>query len=419
MSLEQAADEAPATDGAAWTLADIERRALECNPSIRQASAVAQKGIGVRQQVGLCPNPTVAYSGQEIGDDGTYGQQGVMVEQVLVRGDKLALNQRVADQEVQRLLWQVQAQRQRVLTDVRRQFYATLGAQQRMALTHDLEQLAAEAADKFRLLFENQQGTRADQLQAEVLLSEITILRQQARNERDASWRQLASLMGTPDVTPATLEGELESSAPLRDWQQAMQQVLSGSPQLQQAYAETQRAQAAIRRAEAQKIPNVEFQATLMQMASSDNVGANLQIGLPLPIFNKNQGNVHRAWSEMHRAQNNAQRLTLATQSGLAAAFGEYRDAAIRVAVLRDEILPRQQESVDLIEQGYGTQFDFLRLFSARRAYYDARVQYLAALVDLRQSEVLIDGLMLSGGLDDIDDAALEDDLRGAALDGR
>jgi len=157
----------------------------------------------------------------------------------------------------------------------------------------------------------------------------------------------------------------------------------------------------------------------VMHMAQSDNVGANLQVGLPIPFFNKNQGNIHRAWSEYHRAQNNAQRLKLSTQSQLAAAFGDYRDAAIRVAIMRDEILPRQQESVNLIEQGYGTQFDFLRLFSARRASYDARVQYLNALVDLRQAEALIDGLMLSGGLDDIDDAAIEDDLRGAALDGR
>lgn len=419
MSLEQATDESPAADGTVWTLADLEAQALECNPSIRQASAVAQKGIGTRQQVGLSPNPTIGYSGQEIGDDGTYGQQGVMIEQVLVRGNKLALNRNVADQEVQRLLWQVQTQRQRVLTDVRRQFYATLGAQQRMALTHDLEQLASEAADKFRLLFENEQGTRADQLQAEVLLSEITILRRQARNERDASWRQLASLVGSPDLLPVTLDGQLESTEPLRDWQQSIQQVLSGSPQLQQAYAEAQRAQAALRRAEVQKIPNVEIQAMLMQMAASDNVGANLQIGLPIPIFNRNQGNIHRAWSELHRAQNNAQRLKLSTQAQLAAAFGDYRDAAIRTSILRDEILPRQQESVSLIERGYGTQFDFLRLFSARRAYYDARVQYLAALVDLRQSEVLIDGLMLSGGLDDIDDAAIDDNLRDAALDGR
>ena len=408
-----------AVDGPTMSLAEIEATAIERNPTIRQASAVAQKAVGTRQQVGLCPNPSIGYSGQEIGDNGDYGQQGLYVEQTYVRGDKLQLNQNIADQEVQRLLWQVQVQRQRVLTDVRRQYYATLGAQLRMAMTQELEGLAADAADKFRLLFENQQGSRADQLQAEVLQSEISILRQQAANERDANWRQLANLMGIPAMQPVTLAGDLEDGGAPREWDQSVTHLLSTSPQLQQAYAEAQRAYATIRRAQVQKVPNVDVQASVMHMAESDNVGANLMIGLPIPFFNKNQGNVHSAWSEYHRAQNNVQRLTLSTQARLAEAFGDYRDAAIRVNVMQQEILPRQAESVELIEKGFGTQFDFLRLFSARRNYYESRVQYLNALVALRQQEVLIDGLLLTGAFDEVEDTVIDDGMRDAALDGR
>lgn len=412
---------APPAEGttATMSLAEIESLALASNPSLRQAAAIAQKAVGNRQQVGLYPNPTIAYMGQEIGDDGTYGQQGIQIEQTFVRGRKLELNERVADQEVQRLLWQVEVQRQRVLTDVRRQYYATLGAQQRIVLTQELETLAAEAAENFRILFENAQGSRADLLQAEILRDEISILRQQAVVDRDANWRRLASLMGRPGQAPPQLDGDLDSDGPERDWHQSAQEILASSPQLQQAYAEAQRARAQIQRAEVQRIPNVELQASLMHMAMSDNVGANVTLGLPIPFFNRNQGNVYRAWAEYHRAQHNVERLRMSLQSELAAAFGQYRDAAIRVAVLRDDILPRQAESVRLIELGYPTQFDFLRLFSARRAHYDARVQYLNALVDLRQAESLIDGLLLTGGLSDVEDTQLDDQLRDAALGGQ
>lgn len=409
----------PSFPSATMTLLQFESMALASNPSIQQASAVAHKAMGTRLQVGLCPNPTVAYTGQEIGDNGTYGQQGFQVSQTIVRGDKLEWSQRVADQEVQALLWQVEAQRQRVLTDVRRQFYATLGAQERLEVAAELESIATEAADKSRLLFENQQGARPDLLQAETQLSELTILRRQAEFDQQANWQQLVNLVGQPNLTLAQIDAPLDSPELERSWESSLQQVLGANPQLHRAYAEAQRARVGIERAEVEPIPNVEVQAGVMHMAESDNVGANLQIGLPLPLFNKNQGNIDRAWSEYHRAQWNAERLRLSIQAQLAAAFGDYRDAANRVAIYRDEIIPRQQETLELIELGYPAQFDFLRLFTARRSYYDARIQYLNALVALRQSEALIDGLLLTGGLSDIDDTTIDDGLREDALDGQ
>ncbi len=402
----------------AFTLVELESMALQRNPSIRQASAVAYKAMGTRTQVGLCPNPTVGYMGQEIFDNGTYGQQGFQAEQTWVRGDKLQWNQRVLDQEVQALQWQVEAQRQRVLTDVRRQFYETLGAQERVRLTQELEDISAEAADNARILVENAQGARPDLLQAEVQFNEIAILRRQAEFEHEASWRQLANLVGSPDLPLAELDHVLDVETGVRDWDLVRQQ-LSGSPQLMQAYAEAQRARTLVSRAEVQPIPNVEFQVGAMQMAESDHVGLNLQIGVPLPLFNKNQGNIDRAWCEVHRAQWNAQRLQLSLQAQLAAAFGDYRDAANRVATYRDQIVPRQRESLELIELGYPAQFDYLRLWTARRGYYEARIDSLNAVVDLRQAEVLIDGLMLTGGLNNVEDTSMDDSLRGAALSGQ
>jgi cobalt-zinc-cadmium efflux system outer membrane protein len=416
---------APPADGAAdsvlpsaMTLAQFESIALQSNPSIHQASAIARKAMGTRVQVGLCPNPTLAYMGQEIGDDGTYGQQGVQVSQTIVRGNKLDWNQRVAQQEAQALLWQVETQRRRVLTDVRRQFYETLGAQERVALATELEVIAIDATDRARLLVENQQGALPDQLQAETQLSEISILRRQAEFEHQASWQQLAALVGRPEMPLAHIDALLETSEAQRDWGTSLRQVTSGNPLLLRAYAEAQRARMGIERAEVQPVPNVELQASVMHMAQSDNVGANVQVGLPLPLFNKNQGNIDRAWCEYHRAQWNAERLRLSLETQLAAAFGDYRDAANRVAVYRDEIVPKQQQSLELIELGYPAQFDFLRLFTARRTYYDARVQYLNALVDLRQAEALIDGLLLTGGFNELDDTMIDDGLRDAALSG-
>ena len=398
-----------------FALAELESLALERNPSIRQASAVAHKALGTRTQVGLRPNPTISYTGQEIFDDDTYGQQGVQVAQTHVRGDKLRWNERVLDQEVQSLLWQVEAQRQRVLTDVRRQFYETLGAQERVRLLQELEGISDEAADNARILVENAQGARPDQLQAEVQLNEISVLRRQAEFEHEANWRQLANLVGSPDLPAAELDHVLEVETGVRDWDLVRQQ-LAGSPQLMQAYAEAQRARTLVSRAQVQPIPNIEWQIAGIQMAGRQFRHERPDRRVPLPPFNRNQGNIDARGANCTRPMECAAAATVAAAQ-LAAAFGS-TDAANRVATYRDEIVPRQQESLELISLGFPAQFDFLRLWTARRSYYEARVDYLNAVVDLRQAEVLIDGLMLTGGLGEVQDTTLDDGLRDAALTG-
>ena len=77
-----------------------------------------------------------------------------------------------------------------------------------------------------------------DVLQAEIQLQEVNVILQNARYQRDANWRQLAYLMGTPGMTPSTLVGELEETDGPRDLETARQQLLALSPQLQQARAE-------------------------------------------------------------------------------------------------------------------------------------------------------------------------------------
>lgn len=51
------------------TLEAIEQMALQNSPSIRQSSAAANKASGITTQVGLNPNPTVGYFGEEIGNE--------------------------------------------------------------------------------------------------------------------------------------------------------------------------------------------------------------------------------------------------------------------------------------------------------------------------------------------------------------
>ena len=97
----------PATAESGLTLAELERIALECNPTLAQAAMNVRAAEGTYVQAGLYPNPTVGYVGDEIGNDGTAGFQGGFISQEIVTAGKLRLGRAVASHGIQRAryLW--------------------------------------------------------------------------------------------------------------------------------------------------------------------------------------------------------------------------------------------------------------------------------------------------------------------------
>ena len=76
---------------ASMTLDDLQQMAQGYNPTSEQARAEILRADGKRIQAGRYPNPTIGYTGNEIGQDGKSGQQGFFVSQQLITGGKLRL----------------------------------------------------------------------------------------------------------------------------------------------------------------------------------------------------------------------------------------------------------------------------------------------------------------------------------------
>ena len=149
-------------------------------------------------QVGLPPNPTVGYEGQQIGSGGLAEQHGVFVGQEIVRGGKLGLNREVAAQEIFRAEHQLAAQQQRVLTDVRVTFYNVLIAQRQEALASELRKIASESLKVAEALLKKEEGSKIDTFQAEIELENAEILAVNARNRRAASGTSLRLSSANP-----------------------------------------------------------------------------------------------------------------------------------------------------------------------------------------------------------------------------
>lgn len=400
------------------TLEAIEQIAMANNPAIQQAAAAAARTRGIRNQVGLKPNPVVGYNGAQLADAGT-DQHSFFVEQTFVRGDKLAWNREVLGHDLNAMNWMVETQRQRLRTDLRIAFYEALAAQKRLELSREFRLVAMKGVTVSEDRVKASIAAKPDVLQSEIQLGEIELAIQQAEFDYTAAWNELAALAGVPEFARVELVGELSISRQAREANTEYAQIIARSPLLSAAQARVDRARSNLQRQRNQPIPNVNTHLGAGYDNATDQGFLNLQLSLPVPVHNRNQGNIQAAHAEYCEAIRNVERIKMRIRRDLTRVMREYQVAEAAVHRYEEVILPKAREAMDLMQTARDSgEYDFLRVLTTRRAFYDANIKYAVALGQLAQADAKIDGMLLTGGLDAVESYDGDDGLRGQALNG-
>lgn len=391
----------PAEETSGLTLALVEELAVSNHPTIAQAQARIRALNGKWVQAGLAPNPTIGYLGSEIGAGDTAGQQGGFAGQQFVTAHKLKRNRAIVCAEISKAEQQLAAVIRRVQTDVRLSFYNTLLAQQRVVLATDLVRIAEAAVETSQSLIEAAEIPLAGLLQSEVQLQNAFVLKRTSENGLDQAWRQLQTIVGGESLPRQPLLGEVAQLPTSLDFQQQLQHVQQTSPELATAMADVVRSRRVLNRECVEAVPNVNTQFSVQYDNEGQDTIAGVQIGIALPLWNRNQGAICRARAEVTQAARNVDRVERSLQRRLVDAFREYSDARVTVETYSSEILTRSQRTLDLIRQGYAQgEVGYLDLLTAQRTFSETNLSYLNALGSLWQSYLKIDGLLLDGSLE-------------------
>jgi outer membrane protein, heavy metal efflux system len=384
------------------TLEDLERLALAHNPSLARFQAAVSAAEGHWVQVGLLPNPVVGYEGQQLGSGGRAEQHGVVIEQELVRGGKLRLNREVAAQDIFLAWQQLAAQERRILTDVRLGYYEVLLAGRQLSIAQDIERITASGVQAADALLKAQEVGRVDLLQAQLERENARILLNNSHNRYRAAWRALSAVIGLAQLPPHPVTGDVEVGRGEIDWQTGLDHLLSSSPEAAAALAGVQRARWALERARVEPVPNVLVDAVynVVDNGVDGRDNAMLRVGVPLPIWNGNQGRIAQAQAELIAAERGFEQVQLRLQERLAPVFERYANASQQVERFRTTILPAAGETLELTRAAYQTgEIGFINLLTVQRTFAQTHLAYLQALRDLRLAEAEIDGLLLRDSL--------------------
>ncbi len=382
------------------TLQQLQELALTHNPTLSQARAETWKARGQYVQSGLKPNPKIGYSAQEIGNDGAAGQQGAFVSQKFITGNKLYLSQQIFALRQHGASWELTSQYYRVENNVRREYYNIVTAQRLLTLTKQVRLIAKNSLDIARARAARGESSKIDQLQAQLELQKALILTRNAEAQYDAAWNRLRSVIGTNSLKTQPVSEDVIEDAPVLEWDSTLARLLDQSPQVQQARFQASSARAAYIRAQVEPIPNVTAQLGTAYDYGSETQIASVQVSMPIPVFNKNQGNVRTAHSEWIRTSREVKRLQLQLARQLADEFKKYVASQAQIGLYRSKMIPASAETLKLSQLAFEAgELNYLQLLTAQRTFAETNIEYVRSNGNLWQSMVAIDGLLLTDGL--------------------
>ncbi|HQR43434.1 MAG TPA: TolC family protein, partial [Gemmatales bacterium] len=355
---------------------------MERNPRLQQANWAIESARGQALQAGLYPNPTVNVTGNELGDHtGPSGIWSAYTTQEIVTANKLGLSQSASLKEVDQATLALINDRYRLLTEVRQNFFEVITLQRRAAILGELIQLADQSVENANKLLKAKEGSQLDVLQLEIYLERYRAELESTQRELPAVKRRLAATIGVQDLPIENVVGDLDPNLPDYNLDQLKPLVLGMHPELRSAQLGIERAQLLVQRAENESIPNITVGAGYTRQGQNKSNDWDIGVSVPVPFWNKNQGNIVSAKAQLGEAVSQVARVENELVGRLATAYGSYASSRSRVERIKKIILPKSEQTYQLSLKAYqGGQFEYLRVLEAQRNLAEAKLELVRSL---------------------------------------
>lgn len=382
---DQALAAAPALAGEI-SLRDAIAAALASSPELATFSYDIRSREAQAIQAAARPNPQLALeledfagSGDRSGFDGS--QTTLSLAQVVELGGKRAARVNLAERERTLAAWDFETRRVAVLTDATKAFVAVLALQDRQALVRELEALAQETLRSVASTVRAGAVSPVEEERARVNLERVQLEALRSAKELETARALLAATWGESDVTFERATGDLGVLPPLPTLS-ALLAAAPESPDLARWNAEIAQREAAIALERARRIPDLTVSAGGRQFAEGSEAGLVAGVSVPLPLFDRNRGNILDARHRLARAEAERRLADVSVRSGLLASYQEISVAHGETTALRDRIIPRAERVFQQTRRGYATGlFRYVEVLDAERTLFGARRELLDALV--------------------------------------
>ena len=368
-------------------------QALEAAFSNNPELAAAQWDIGIAQgdlqQAGLMPNPQVSWEAEDTRRNSRTTT--VLINQQIELGGKRGARVDLASRNQDAVGIELERKRNVLRADVIQAFSSASTAQQRVLLARQSLELAERGLRVAQGRIKSGKTSPVEGTRAEVQLSEVRLELRRAERDETSALQQLALVMGAP-LPVFLVVGDSSRSMPAVPDPLLLLDRIDRTAELRLAALQIDQREASLELERAQRIPDLTVSVGSQYDALERERVNVVGLSMPIPLFNRNQGNVLAAARRTDQARDlrNASELRLRTE--IQTTLDQWRTANTEVASFNQTILPAAQSAVDTATRGFEMgKFNFLDVLDAQRTLISARTQYIQAITEATNAWVRIE----------------------------
>ncbi len=389
---ERAPQSAAAAAAEPLSLAKAIELALEGNPEVAAAKRQWEATEGQVLQGRSRPNPELAYSLEDTRSK--TRTQSWQLNLPLELGGKRAARTKAAEKSREQAQAQLAELQATVRANVAAAYFDVLTAQERLVLARDSAALAKSSTDTVSKRVAAGKVSPVEESKARVAEAGVRVELAQAASEQRNALSRLFALLGRIDAPYTVLEGKAENlpSVPsLAD----LQPLISSAPGVVLARIEVDRREALTALELSKRVPDVTVSVGMQRSNETQRNVLLFGVSVPLPVFDRNQGNLLEALKLEDKARDELQAATVRLHSEVAQARERLSTIIAEVQSLKQDVLPGAKSAYDAATIGFENgKFNFLEVLDAQRTYFTAKSQYLKALGEAHRAAADIDRLL-------------------------
>ncbi|SEQ00935.1 TolC family protein [Nitrosomonas ureae] len=383
------------------TLHDAVNLALLHNPELAAFSKEIRALEGVTLQAGLLRNPELSVNVENAGNiqkiRGDLNAPDSIVQEVVQQvttirigqlielGGKRAARVNAAVLGEELASKDYEAKRIEIIARVAGVFTEVLAAQERLKLAAETNQVAQNVVSTVTGRVQAGKVPPIEETRVKIGLSTTRIEQEQAQRDLISARRRLALLWNSSSPQFNIAIGDLKMIIPPPDLQVLEKKILD-NPLALRAIKNIEHRKALLEIEQTRRIPNLTLTAGIVNYAVVGGNTAVASVMMPLPLFDRNQGNLKEAYQRVDKAEDEQTMMALRLKTELAQTYEAMLAAWNEINLLRDEILPGAKGAFHVMRRGYELgKFGLLELLDAQRVLFQNQLLYVRALANYQR----------------------------------
>jgi cobalt-zinc-cadmium efflux system outer membrane protein len=345
------------------TLRDALAMALRGSPQLVGTQWEIRAREAEVAQASVRPNPALTTDVENVAGTGALegtsaAEITLRVEQDLQLGGQRGKRRQAAERSTDVARAERKIREAEVTVEVARAFFEVAAIQARIALADELARVSGAFVETVERRMHAGGASPVELSRARVEAESSRLNSAQRRRELNVARARLAATWGSRRPVFSEIAAELDSLHALPPLDELRALVAAG-PELGWWHAETERRRALERTERALGIPAITAGAGIRRLEEPGESAFVFGLGVPLPLFDRNQGAARAAELRVLGAQAESDAAQLQIETALAAAYERAEAAHDEAVALRDRILPEA-------EAAFANQSEAYRLGSAR-----------------------------------------------------